>query len=81
MYPMWGLVLDRDVNAARNVLKRGLEIRRKPPEYTPDGEGPTMCLNVDAQAASVSQEVYIFGDWWFTDLEKLKAKKYWDLCL
>ncbi len=33
-----GLVLDRDANAVRNVLKRGLEIGRGPPEYTPVGE-------------------------------------------
>jgi putative transposase len=33
-----GLTVDRDVNAARNVLERGLEIGRGPPEYTPEGE-------------------------------------------
>jgi len=50
------LVLDRDVNAARNVLKRDLEIGRGPLEYTPVGEGAVTCLSVDAQAASVNQE-------------------------
>jgi predicted RNA-binding Zn-ribbon protein involved in translation (DUF1610 family) len=73
--PMCGLVLDRDVNAARNILKRGLEIGWEPPKYTPDGEWPTMCLNVDAQAAAVGLEAYIFGDGWFTDLERLKLRK------
>jgi putative transposase len=56
--PACGLVLDRDVNAARNILKRGLEIGREPPEYTPDGEETTTHLSSDAQAASMSQEAH-----------------------
>jgi putative transposase len=59
--PECGLVLDRDVNAARNILKRGLEIGREPPEYTPEGEGTATCLSADAQAASVKQEAHDFS--------------------
>ena len=58
--PECGLVLDRDVNAARNVLKRGLEIGRGPPEYTPGGEEATTPLSVWVQAASVKQEAHLF---------------------
>ena len=54
--PVCGLVLDGDVNAARNILKRGLEIGRGPPEYTPEGEVATIPLSVWVQAASVKQE-------------------------
>ena len=54
--PMCGLVIDRDLNAARNVLNRGLGIGRGPTEYTPGGEEVTTCLSVDAQAASMNQE-------------------------
>jgi putative transposase len=56
--PECGLVLDRDVNAARNILKRGLEIGREPPEYTPVGEGTNTRLIGDAQVASVIQEAH-----------------------
>ncbi len=59
--PECGLVLDRDVNAARNILKRGLEIGREPPEYTPEGEETTTRLSVDAQVASVIQEAHDFS--------------------
>ena len=56
--PVCGLVLDRDVNAARTVLKRGLEIGRGPPEYTLGGEVATVRLSVDTQVASVNQEAH-----------------------
>ncbi|MCX6656874.1 MAG: transposase [Candidatus Bathyarchaeota archaeon] len=59
--PGCGLVLDRDVNAARNILKRGLEIGRGPPEYTPDGEVTNTRLIGDAQVASVIQEAHDFS--------------------
>ena len=56
--PVCGLVLDRDVNAARNVLKRGLEIGRGPPEYRPVGEGANTRLIGDVQVVSVIQEAH-----------------------
>jgi putative transposase len=59
--PMCGFVLDRDVNAARNILKRGLEIGRGPPEYTPVGEVAATHLSADAQAASMKQEAHDFS--------------------
>ncbi len=52
------LVLDRDVNAARNVLKRGLEIGRGLPEYTPEGEETATQLSGAGQVASVNQEAH-----------------------
>jgi putative transposase len=42
--PVCGLILDRDVNAVGSILKRGLEIGREPPEYTPEGEVTTTQL-------------------------------------
>jgi len=39
--PYCGLVLDRDLNAALNILARGREIRRGPPESRPVEEGAT----------------------------------------
>jgi putative transposase len=56
--PVCGLVLDRDVNAARNILKRGLEIGLGRAEYTPGGEVAATHLSGDAQAASVNQEAH-----------------------
>jgi putative transposase len=56
--PVCGLVLDRDVNAARNVLKRGLEIGLVGAEDTPGGEGTNTRLIGDAQVASVNQEAH-----------------------
>jgi transposase len=60
--PECGLVLDRDVNAARNILERGLGIGLEPPEYTPGGEAAATCLSVDVQVASVKQEAHLFRD-------------------
>jgi len=48
-----GLVLDRDLNAARNILRKG--IGRGPPEYTPAGEAATT-PHGEVQAASMNQE-------------------------
>jgi len=51
--PSCGLVLDRDLNAARNILRKG--IGRGPPEYTPAGEATTT-PHGEVQAASMNQE-------------------------
>jgi putative transposase len=59
--PVCGLVLDRDVNAARNVLKRGLEIGRGPSEYTPGGEVAATQVIGAGQVASVNQEARDFS--------------------
>jgi len=58
--PECGLTIDRDVNAAENILKRGLEIGLERAEYTPEGEETTTHLSADVQAASVSQEASLF---------------------
>jgi transposase len=54
--PLVWLTVDRDVNAARNILKRGLEIGLGRAEYTPDGEVAATPLSVWVQVASVNQE-------------------------
>ena len=53
--PLCGLTVDRDVNAARNVLKRGLEIDLERAEYTPEGARGA------GQVASVKQEARGFS--------------------
>ena len=58
--PYCGLVLNRDVNAARNILQRGLEIGRGPPEYTPVGEETPTSLSEGMQVASMNQEAHLF---------------------
>jgi putative transposase len=58
--PVCGLTIDRDVNAARNMLKRGLEIGLERAEYTPVGEATTTQLGEAGQVASVSQEASLF---------------------
>lgn len=57
--PECGLTIDRDVNAALNVLKRGLEIGLEQAEYTPVGEVTATQLSEAGQAASVSQEAHL----------------------
>ena len=52
--PYCGLVLDRDVNAARNILRKGIGLGQ--PEYTPEGEATTTQLSVVGQATSMNQE-------------------------
>jgi putative transposase len=54
--PSCGLVMDRDLNGALNVLKRGREIGREPPELTPEGEFATTQLLEVVQANSMNQE-------------------------
>lgn len=61
--PACGLALDRDVNAARNILKRGLEIGRGSPEYTPVGEAVTTRPVVVEQATSMNQEATQLVGW------------------
>jgi len=54
--PYCGLVLDRDLNAALNVLGRGREIGREPPEYTRVGEETTVQPQFVEQVSSMNQE-------------------------
>jgi putative transposase len=58
--PYCGLILDRDVNAARNILQRGLEIGLERAEYTPVGEVTVTQLSKAGQAASMNQEAHPF---------------------
>jgi putative transposase len=58
--PGCGLTIDRDVNAARNMLKRGLGIGLERAEYTPVGEVTTTQPSEVGQVASVSQEAHLF---------------------
>jgi len=52
--PVCGLVLDRDVNAARNILRKGIGLEQA--EFTPVGEETTTQLSVVEQVASMNQE-------------------------
>ena len=54
--PYCGLVLDRDHNAALNILARGREIRRGPPESKPAEEKTTTPSSEMVQAYPVKQE-------------------------
>jgi putative transposase len=58
--PGCGLTIDRDVNAARNMLKRGLGIGLERAEYTPVGEVTATQPSEVGQVASVSQEAHLF---------------------
>ncbi len=51
--PHCGLLVERDLNAALNILARGREIGREPPEYRPVEEGTTALLG---QAPPMNQE-------------------------
>jgi putative transposase len=57
--PGCGLTIDRDVNAARNMLKRGLGIGLERAEYTPVGEVTATQLSEAGQVASVNQEAHL----------------------
>ena len=56
--PRCGLVLDRDVNAARVILRKGIGLEQ--PEYMPVGEAATTGLRESMQVASVNQEAHLF---------------------
>ena len=56
--PGCGLTIDRDVNAARNILRKGIGLERA--EYTPVGEVAATQLSGAGQVASVSQEAHLF---------------------
>jgi len=52
--PYCGLVLDRDVNAARNILRKGIGMEQ--PESKPEGEETSTMLSEGWQATSMKQE-------------------------
>jgi putative transposase len=54
--PFCGLVLCRDLNAALNVLGRGREIGRGPPDYMPVGDGTSIQPRFVEQVSSMNQE-------------------------
>ena len=54
-----GLTIDRDVNVARNMLRRGLGIGLERAEYTPVGEVAATQLSEAGQVASVNQEAHL----------------------
>jgi len=54
--PSCGLIMDRDLNAALNILARGREIRRGPPESRPAEEGASTSPAVVVQVYPVKQE-------------------------
>ena len=54
--PHCGLKMDRDLNAALNILARGREIRRGPPEFRPVEEKATTPPGEVVQAYPVKQE-------------------------
>jgi len=55
-----GLTVDRDVNAARNVLKRGLGLGLGQADFMPVGEVAATRLGGVGQVVSVIQEAHIF---------------------
>jgi len=62
--PSCGLVMDRDHNAALNILARGREIRRGPPEFRP-AEDKTTTPSME-QVYPVKQEASLLVGRWFT---------------
>ena len=59
--PICGLVMDRDMNAALNILARGQEIRQEPPESRPAEDKTTTPLIEVVQAYPVKQEAHDFS--------------------
>jgi len=59
--PRCGLTLDRDVNAARNILRRGIGLER--PESTLVGEETYTQLGVSGRVASMNQEATLLVGW------------------
>ena len=59
--PRCGLTLDRDVNAARNILRRGIGLER--PESTLVGEETYTRLGVSGRVASMNQEATLLVGW------------------
>ena len=55
--PSCGLVLDRDVNAARNILRKGIGMERA--ESTPVGDSASAEIAV-TQVGSMNQEAHLF---------------------
>jgi len=56
--PHCGLVLDRDVNAARVILRKGIGSER--PESTPVGDSASTEEKPMMQAESMKQEAHLF---------------------
>jgi len=54
--PHCGLEMDRDLNAALNILARGREIRREPPEFKPVEEKASTQPQLVEQVYPVKQE-------------------------
>ncbi len=52
-----GLMMDRDLNASLNILTRGREIGRGPPEFKPDGEETAIHPSWGEQVSPMKQEV------------------------
>ena len=59
--PAYGLTLDRDVNAARNILLRGIGLGR--PESKLVGEGAYNRLCESGRVASMNQEATLLVGW------------------
>ena len=59
--PNCGLTLDRDVNAARNILFRGIGLEQ--PESTLVGEETNTQLSVVGRVASMNQEATRLVGW------------------
>jgi len=59
--PGCGLIMDRDQNAALNILARGREIRREPPEFRPAEDKTTTPPTEAVQVYPMKQEAHDFS--------------------